>query len=112
VGLPKGGAVITGFGGGRHRRGCLQDRIERAPSRIQLRFRRRAHETGVEGGDGGCGHGGPAGVAGTDVIVEIDRKPVSSAEEAVAMLRQGGEKQRLLRLRSGRGSRFVTIAPQ
>jgi serine protease Do len=53
-----------------------------------------------------------AGLAAGDVIVEIDRKPVASAEEVAAMLREGGKKERLLRVRSGRGSRFVTITPE
>lgn len=58
--------------------------------------------------------GSPAARAGLvpgDVIVEIDRKPVASAAEAAAMLREGGQKQRLLRVTSSRGSRFVTVTP-
>jgi serine protease Do len=51
-----------------------------------------------------------AGLHPGDVIVEVDRRPVGSADEAVAALRgaprAGGH---LLRIRSGSGTRFVTI---
>jgi serine protease Do len=57
--------------------------------------------------------GSPAEQAGLrpgDVIVEIDRRPVASADEAVAALhgaaRGGGH---LLRVRGPNGTRFVTI---
>ncbi len=51
-----------------------------------------------------------AGLHPGDVIVEIDRRPVSSADDAVSALRgqsRGGG--HLLRVRSGNGTRFVTI---
>jgi serine protease Do len=51
-----------------------------------------------------------AGLRPGDVIVEIDRRPVASADEAVAALRgaprAGGH---LLRVRGANGTRFVTI---
>jgi serine protease Do len=56
--------------------------------------------------------GGPAdkaGLAAGDVIIEIDRKPVATAEEAEAVLatpRKGGH---LLRVRGPSGSRFVNL---
>jgi serine protease Do len=48
-----------------------------------------------------------AGLEPGEVIVEVDRKPVSTADEAVSALREGG--RHLLRLRNARGARFVTI---
>jgi len=42
-----------------------------------------------------------------EVIVEIDRKKITTADEAVSALGQGGK--HLLRLRSEHGARFVTI---
>jgi serine protease Do len=50
-----------------------------------------------------------AGLRAEDVIVEIDRKPVASAEEAVNALRAGGKAAHLLRVRRGDTFRFVTI---
>jgi len=51
-----------------------------------------------------------AGLHPGDVIVEVDRRPVASADDAVGALRgsprPGGH---LLRIRSGSGTRFVTI---
>ncbi|HSS38170.1 MAG TPA: trypsin-like peptidase domain-containing protein [Polyangia bacterium] len=51
-----------------------------------------------------------AGLHPGDVIVEVDRRPVGSADDAIAVLkgapRPGGH---LLRIRSGSGTRFVTI---
>jgi serine protease Do len=52
-----------------------------------------------------------AGLAPGDVIVEVDRKPVTSADEVVRMVREGGQKQHLLRVRNRSGSRFVPITP-
>ena len=57
--------------------------------------------------------GSPAEQAGLkpgDVIVEVDRKPVASSEDAVAAL-GGGQKAggHLLRVRSANGTRFVTV---
>jgi serine protease Do len=50
-----------------------------------------------------------AGLQAGDVIVEIDRKPVASAEAAVAALRAGGARERLVRVVGPNGARFVTI---
>jgi len=50
-----------------------------------------------------------AGLHAEDVIVEIDRKPVASAEEAVSALRAGGKAAHLLRVRRGDTFRFITI---
>ncbi len=51
-----------------------------------------------------------AGLHPGDVIVEVDRRPVGSADDAIGALRgsprPGGH---LLRIRSGSGTRFVTI---
>jgi serine protease Do len=57
--------------------------------------------------------GSPAEQAGLkpgDVIVEVDRKPVASSDDAVAAL-GGGQKpgSHLLRVRSASGTRFVTV---
>jgi serine protease Do len=58
------------------------------------------------------GRAAKAGLRAEDVIVEIDRKPVTSAEEAVGALRAGGKPGHLLRVRRGDTFRFVTIPPQ
>jgi serine protease Do len=58
------------------------------------------------------GRAAKAGLRAEDVIVEIDRKPVSSAEEAVSALGAGGKTGHLLRVRRGDTFRFVTIPPQ
>jgi len=50
-----------------------------------------------------------AGLQSGDVILEIDRKPVSSAEEAVSALEVAGEHAHLLRVGGPRGFRFVTL---
>ncbi|MEP6653943.1 MAG: trypsin-like peptidase domain-containing protein [Myxococcales bacterium] len=50
-----------------------------------------------------------AGVKEGDVIVEIDRKPVSSADEAVAALRTPRNGGHLIRVRGPSGARFITI---
>jgi serine protease Do len=52
-----------------------------------------------------------AGLEPGDAIVEVDRKKVSSAEQAASLLRSGFGKPRLLRVLGPRGSRFVTIKP-
>ena len=47
-----------------------------------------------------------------DVIVEIDRSPTTSSEQAVSALRaspKGGQAGHLLRVRSAAGTRFVTV---
>jgi serine protease Do len=53
-----------------------------------------------------------AGLHAEDVIVEIDRRPVANAEEAVNALRAGGKGAHLLRVRRGDTFRFVTIPGQ
>ena len=56
--------------------------------------------------------GSPADKVGLnegELIVEIDRKPVSSAEEALALLRTGRKGGHLLRVRGPSGARFVTL---
>jgi len=49
------------------------------------------------------------GLRREDVIVEVDRKPVANAEEAVAALGAGSKKSHLLRVRRGGAFIFVTI---
>jgi serine protease Do len=48
-----------------------------------------------------------AGLQAGEAIVEVDRKPVATADEAVTALRQPGA--HLLRVRGPSGSRFVTV---
>jgi serine protease Do len=50
-----------------------------------------------------------AGLKPGDVIVEADRRPVASAEDAIEALRTGTKGAHLLRVRSPNGTRFVTI---
>ncbi len=50
-----------------------------------------------------------AGLRPGDVIVEINRKPVRSAEEAVKMTEKGSDKTTLLRVWRDGGSRFVVV---
>ena len=50
-----------------------------------------------------------AGLRPGDAIVEIDRRPVASAEEAIAALRSGARNGHLLRVRGASGTRFVTV---
>jgi serine protease Do len=50
-----------------------------------------------------------AGLQPGDVIQEINRKPVKSAEEAVAMTEHGADKTTLLRVWRNGGSRFVVV---
>jgi len=52
-----------------------------------------------------------AGLRADDVIVEIDRKPISSAEEAVGALRAPGKGEHLLRVWRGDTFHLVTIPP-
>jgi serine protease Do len=56
--------------------------------------------------------GSPAAKAGLqpgDVIVEVDRKPVASADAAASALHAGGKKEHLLRVLGPNGARFVTL---
>jgi serine protease Do len=46
-----------------------------------------------------------------DVIVEVDRKSVASADEAIAALKGNPKAGHLLRVRRGGSARFVTIPP-
>ncbi|MEO5770232.1 MAG: PDZ domain-containing protein, partial [Polyangia bacterium] len=50
-----------------------------------------------------------AGLKEGDVIVEVDRKPVSSSDEAVAALRAPRNGGHLIRVRGPSGARFITI---
>ena len=50
-----------------------------------------------------------AGLKPGDVIVEIDRRPVSSADEAIQALRTPQKNGHLLRVRGASGTRFVTV---
>jgi serine protease Do len=50
-----------------------------------------------------------AGLKPGDVVVEVDRKPVGSSDEAVAALRAPQKNGHLLRVRGPSGTRFVTI---
>jgi serine protease Do len=53
-----------------------------------------------------------AGLNAGEVIVEVDRKPVASAEDAAALIGRGDKKPRLLRVTSPAGTRFVTVTPE
>jgi serine protease Do len=56
--------------------------------------------------------GSPAEQAGLrpgDAIVEVDRRPVTSADEAIAALRSDARNGHLLRVRGASGTRFVTV---
>jgi serine protease Do len=50
-----------------------------------------------------------AGLRPGDAILEVDRRPVASADEAVASLRAGQRNGHLLRVRGANGTRFVNI---
>jgi serine protease Do len=50
-----------------------------------------------------------AGMHAEDVIVEIDRKPVATAEEAISALKENPKAGHLLRVRRGGAARFITI---
>jgi serine protease Do len=50
-----------------------------------------------------------AGLKPGDVVVEVDRKPVGSSEEAIAALRTPQKTGHLLRVRGAGGTRFVTV---
>jgi len=52
-----------------------------------------------------------AGLAVGDVVRQIDRRPVASADEAVSAIRSGKGK-RLLRVTSGGGTRSVAVTPR
>ncbi|HVV17252.1 MAG TPA: trypsin-like peptidase domain-containing protein [Polyangia bacterium] len=51
-----------------------------------------------------------AGLVPGDVILEVDRKPVATADEAAQALRAGGGAH-LLRVTSAKGTRFVSVGP-
>ncbi len=53
-----------------------------------------------------------AGLRAEDVILEVDRKPVSTAEEAISLLKENPKKGKLLRVRRGAATRFIPIEPQ
>lgn len=53
-----------------------------------------------------------AGLRAEDVILEIDRKRVASAEEAAVALREPSKRGKLLRVRRGAATRFVTLPPE
>jgi serine protease Do len=50
-----------------------------------------------------------AGLKPGDVVVEVDRRPVNSSDEAVAALRPPQKNGHLLRVRGASGTRFVTV---
>jgi serine protease Do len=50
-----------------------------------------------------------AGLKAGEVIVEIDRKPITSADEAVAAFRASRGSPHLVRVRGASGARFVTV---
>jgi serine protease Do len=50
-----------------------------------------------------------AGLKPGDVVVEVDRRPVTSSEEAVSALRAPQKNGHLLRVRGATGTRFVTV---
>ena len=51
-----------------------------------------------------------AGLKPGDVIVEVDRRAVTTADEAIEALRSAAQKNgHLLRVRGPSGTRFVTI---
>jgi serine protease Do len=50
-----------------------------------------------------------AGLKPGDVIVEVDRRPVSTADEAIQSLRAPQKNGHLLRVRGASGTRFVTV---
>jgi serine protease Do len=51
-----------------------------------------------------------AGLAAGEVIREVDKRPVNTADEAVAALR-AGQGTRLLRITNAAGSRYVSVGP-
>jgi len=50
-----------------------------------------------------------AGLRPEDVIVEVDRKPVASAEEAVGALRAAGKAGHMLKIRRAGAPLFITV---
>jgi serine protease Do len=63
--------------------------------------------TDVEGG----GPADRAGLAVGDVIREIDRKPIATAEDAIVAMGTG-KGPRLLRVTNASGTRFVSVTPE
>ena len=61
--------------------------------------------TGVEPGSAAA----EAGLKPGDVITEINRRPVRNAEDAVKLTERAPDKTTLLRIWSGRGSRYVAV---
>jgi serine protease Do len=53
-----------------------------------------------------------AGLRAEDVIVEVDRKAVSSADDAIAALKDNAKAGHLMRIRRGGAARFITIPAQ
>jgi len=53
-----------------------------------------------------------AGLRPEDLIIEVNRKLVASAEEAVAALQAGGKRAHLLKIRRAGAMLFITIPPQ
>ena len=51
-----------------------------------------------------------ASVGPGDVILEIDKQPVTTAEDAIAIIR-AGKGPRLVRITNAAGARYVTLAP-
>ncbi len=78
---------------------------EMAPSLKARPEDRGAVVTDVERGS----RAAKGGLRPEDIIVEIDRKPVKSADEAVAALAAGGKTSHLLRVRRAGAFVFVTI---
>ncbi len=50
-----------------------------------------------------------AGLRAYDVVVEINRKPVTSAEEATALIREGAKGTMILKIRRGGRPQIVTV---
>jgi serine protease Do len=53
--------------------------------------------------------GDKAGIKPGDVIVEVNRAPIGSADQAVSALQGGSKTGYLLRVRNASGTRFVTV---
>lgn len=84
---------------------------------LQTLTRELAEALGLEGDEQGVvvtdvqrgGVAAKAGLVEGDVIVEIDKKPVSSGADAAKRLEAPKASGHLLRLKGPRGSRFVTL---